>query len=190
MDQISGQTDGREMTSEPVKLSDVQIEFFKRISDWKANINGSIPCPPRKYGGCGSLTLVLKRIFKMNWVAKLVKNVEEMVGGCKLCDTGYVEETDSEVGLCKAAHRENGNDNYLYHSYSEDIKTEGIENFRKHWRIGKPVIVKEVLNISSSSIWDPMFIWRGVRETADEKTKDEDRTVKAIDCFNWTEVGK
>ncbi|XP_031130580.1 lysine-specific demethylase JMJ25 isoform X2 [Ipomoea triloba] len=188
VNQISDQTDGREMTLEPVKLSNVQLELFKRISDWKANSNGSIPCPPRKYGGCGSLTLVLKRIFKMNWVAKLVKNVEEMVGGCKLCDTGYVEEPDSELRLCRAAHRENGNDNFLYDPYSDDIKTEGIENFRKHWSIGKPVIVKEVLNISSTSVWDPMFIWRGVRETADEKTKDEDRTVKAIDCYNWTEI--
>ncbi|CAH9081363.1 unnamed protein product [Cuscuta epithymum] len=185
---ITGQIDGGELILETLKLSDVQLESFKRISDWKANSNGSIPCPSKKYGGCGSLTLSLKRIFKMNWVAKLVKNVEEMVGGCKLCDSSYVEKPGYEIDHCKAAHREDEDDNYLYCPYSEDIKSEGIENFRKQWSRGKPIIVKEVLNISSTSIWDPMFIWRGVRETTEEITKDEDITVKAIDCLNWTEI--
>ncbi|VFQ81666.1 unnamed protein product [Cuscuta campestris] len=188
INQISSQTKGGEMTSEAFKLSNVQLESFKRIADWKANSNGSIPCPPKKYGGCGSLTLVLRRIFKMNWVAKLVKNVEEMVGGCVLRESGNVDRSGSELNLCKAAHRENADDNYLYCPYSEDVKNEGIENFRKEWSKGKPIIVKEVLSISSTSIWDPMFIWRGVRETTDDITKDEDISVKAIDCLNWTEI--
>lgn len=33
-----------------------------------------------------------------------------------------------------------------------------------------------------------MVIWKGIRETADEKLKDEDRMVKAIDFFDWSEV--
>ncbi|KAJ6775472.1 JMJC DOMAIN-CONTAINING HISTONE DEMETHYLATION PROTEIN [Salix purpurea] len=33
-----------------------------------------------------------------------------------------------------------------------------------------------------------MAIWRGIHETSDEKTKDENRTVKAIDCLHRSEV--
>lgn len=124
----------------------------------------------------------------MNWVAKLVKNVEEMVSGCKVCDSGDLENT-SERMLFQAAHRENGDDNFLYHPSSEDIRSEGIEDFRKQWSRGKPVIIKDIYDVSSMSNWDPIEIWRGVRETTEEKTKDDNRTVKAIDCFDWSEVG-
>uniref|UniRef100_A0A3Q7F485 JmjC domain-containing protein n=1 Tax=Solanum lycopersicum TaxID=4081 RepID=A0A3Q7F485_SOLLC len=149
--------------------------------------NGSIPCPPKQYGGCSSSVLSLKRIFKMNWVAKLVKNVEEMVSGCKVCDSGDLENM-SEGKLFQAAHRENGDDNILYHPLSEDIRSEGIEDFRKQWSRGKPVIIKDIYDVSSMSNWDPIEIWRGVRETTEEKTKDDNRTVKAIDCFDGSEI--
>lgn len=180
--------DCRETTSKEVKLSNVHLNILSKLSDWKADGNGSIPCPPKQYGGCSSSVLSLKRIFKMNWVAKLVKNVEEMVSGCKVCDSGDLENM-SEGKLFQAAHRENGDDNILYHPLSEDIRSEGIEDFRKQWSRGKPVIIKDIYDVSSMSNWDPIEIWRGVRETTEEKTKDDNRTVKAIDCFDGSEVG-
>nr|XP_016508753.1 PREDICTED: lysine-specific demethylase JMJ25-like [Nicotiana tabacum] len=185
--QFPGRVDGRKATSKEVKLSNVHLNLFTKLSDWKADSNGYIPCPPKQYGGCNSSVLSLKRIFKMNWVAKLVKNVEEMVSGCEVCDSGDLDNT-SEGKLFKAAHRENGDDNFLYHPSSEDIRSEGIEKFRKQWSRGKPVIIKDVYDVSSMSNWDPVVIWRGVRETTEEKTKDDNRTVKAIDCFDWSEI--
>lgn len=179
--------DCRETTSKEVKLSNVHLNILSKLSDWKADGNGSIPCPPKQYGGCSSSVLSLKRIFKMNWVAKLVKNVEEMVSGCKVCDSGDLENI-SEGKLFQAAHRENGDDNILYHPLSEDIRSEGIEDFRKQWSRGKPVIIKDIYDVSSMSNWDPIEIWRGVRETTEEKTKDDNRTVKAIDCFDGSEI--
>ncbi|XP_004232827.1 E3 ubiquitin-protein ligase JMJ24 isoform X2 [Solanum lycopersicum] len=179
--------DCRETTSKEVKLSNVHLNILSKLSDWKADGNGSIPCPPKQYGGCSSSVLSLKRIFKMNWVAKLVKNVEEMVSGCKVCDSGDLENM-SEGKLFQAAHRENGDDNILYHPLSEDIRSEGIEDFRKQWSRGKPVIIKDIYDVSSMSNWDPIEIWRGVRETTEEKTKDDNRTVKAIDCFDGSEI--
>ncbi|KAL0407363.1 UNVERIFIED_CONTAM: Lysine-specific demethylase [Sesamum latifolium] len=176
------------MASKRVKLSDVQLNSFVKFADWKANSDGSIPCPPKAYGGCASSLLTLKRIFKMNWVAKLVKNVEEMVNGCKICNSGNPEETGASTRLWQAAHRENGNDNFLYCPSSEDLKNEGIKDFRMHWSKGKPVIVKEVCDASAMTIWDPMVIWRGIKETAEERMRDTNRTVKAIDCSNWTEI--
>ncbi|KAL6538646.1 hypothetical protein OROGR_012634 [Orobanche gracilis] len=138
---------------ERVKLSGVQLNSFKKFSDWRAHSDGSMLCPPKTYGGCGSSVLTLKRIFKMNWVAKLVKNVEEMVNGCK-----------------------------------EDLRNEGIKDFRMHWSRGKPVIVREVCDASSMTIWDPMVIWRGIKGTAEEKMKGANRIVKAVDCIDWAEI--
>jgi len=126
----------------------------------------------------------------MNWVAKLVKNVEEMVSGCRISnDYGTTPEIGlSDLRLCQCSHREASDDNYLYCPASEDIKTDGIGNFRKHWKTGEPIIVKQVFDGSSISSWDPMVIWRGILETTDEKAKDENRMVKAIDCLDGSEV--
>lgn len=173
--------------SEHSNLSDVQLHKFQRLTDWKADNDGSIVCPGKTYGGCGSSVLTLKRIFKMNWVAKLVKNVEEMVNGCKIDNSGSPLETLDSLKVCEASHRDN-NDNFLYCPSSEDLKNEGIKDFRMHWRKGKPVIVKEVCDASALANWDPLDIWRGIRETAEEKMKGVNRIVKAIDYSDWTEI--
>ncbi|XP_065852548.1 E3 ubiquitin-protein ligase JMJ24-like isoform X2 [Euphorbia lathyris] len=167
----------------------LRFNLSEKYPDWKVNRDGSIPCPPKAYGGCNYTSLNLNRIFKMNWVAKLVKNVEEMVSGCKVHDVSILPKTElNDSSLCQCAHREDNDDNFLYCTSSEDLKAKGISIFRKHWANGEPVIVKHVFDSSSISSWDPMAIWRGIRETSDEKMKDENRMVKAIDCFNWTEV--
>ncbi|KAF5201386.1 Lysine-specific demethylase jmj25 [Thalictrum thalictroides] len=93
----------------------------------------------------------------------------------------------SDDKLCQLSHREDINDNFLYCPVSQDIKVKGIYHFQKHWARGEPIIVKQVCDCTSSSNWDPMVIWRGIRETADEKTKDENRTVTAIDCLDGSE---
>lgn len=185
----AGRIQDTENASEQVKTSKLRLNFLERFPGWKANNDGSIPCPPNEYGGCGYISLNLSRIFKMNWVAKLVKNVEEMVSGCKVRDSETLLNTGSyDHSLCQYAHRENRDGNFLYCPSSHDIRSEGIGNFRKHWVKGEPVIVKQVCDRSSMTIWDPKDIWRGIRETADEKTKDENRIVKAIDCLDWSEV--
>ncbi|KAI8026024.1 Lysine-specific demethylase JMJ25 [Camellia lanceoleosa] len=139
--QLDGRTEYKITVTEQVKQSKLRLKLSDKFFNWKANINGSIPCPSKEYGSCGCLSLTLKRIFKMNWVAKLVKNYEEMVIGCKVY---------------------NCNDNFLYCSTSEDIKVDGIADFRN---------------------WDPMVIWR-----QQEKMKDDSRNVKATDFLDWFEV--
>ncbi|GMN43873.1 hypothetical protein TIFTF001_013066 [Ficus carica] len=176
-------------TVEQLKTPRGKINFSDKFPHWKANGDGSIPCPPREYGGCGYVSLNLSRIFKMNWVAKLVKNVEEMVSGCRVYGDGSLEKLQlNDHRHCQYAHREDGDGNFLYCPTSEEIKSRGIGDFRKHWARGEPIIVKQVFDSSSVSSWDPMVMWRGIQETSDEKLKDESRIVKAIDCFDWSEV--
>jgi len=177
----------KEPQTELAKTCDQNI--LSKFPHWRSNDNGSIPCPPKEYGGCGHSSLNLSRIFKINWVAKLVKNVEEMVSGCRISNSDGPPETGlSDLRLCQCSHREASDDNYLYCPASDDIKTDGIGNFRKHWKTGEPIIVKQVFDGSSISSWDPMVIWRGILETTDEKAKDENRMVKAIDCLDGSEV--
>ncbi|XP_027934401.1 lysine-specific demethylase JMJ25 isoform X2 [Vigna unguiculata] len=177
----------KEPQTELAKTCDQNI--LSKFPHWTSNDNGSIPCPPKEYGGCGHSSLNLSRIFKMNWVAKLVKNVEEMVSGCRISDADGPPETGlNGLRLCQCSHREASDDNYLYCPASDDIKNDGIGKFRKHWKTGEPIIVKKVFDGSSISSWDPMVIWRGVQETTDEKAKDENRMVKAIDCLDGSEI--
>jgi len=187
--QIDRRIQDEETLSKFVIDSRGRINLSDKYQDWKANNDGSIPCPPKEHGGCNYSSLKLSRIFKMNWVAKLVKNVEEMVSGCKVYDADTPQKSRlSDSTLCQYAHRDDSDDNFLYCPLSEDIKVDGINKFRKHWVRGEPVIVKQVFDSSSISSWDPMAIWKGIRETSDEKIKDENRKVKAIDCLHWSEV--
>ncbi|KAH7847344.1 hypothetical protein Vadar_024994 [Vaccinium darrowii] len=185
---LDGGTDQEITVAEQVKPSKARLKLSDKFPNWKANSNASIPCPPKEYGGCGCLSLTLKRIFKMNWVAKLVKNSEEMVSGCKVNDdvSSPQETTELNSRLCQCACRENSGDNFLYCSMPDDIKAKGIREFRKRWSQGEPVIVKEVCDGMAG--WDPMVIWRGIRETAEERMKDDNRTVKAIDCLDRSEI--
>ncbi|XP_030957461.1 lysine-specific demethylase JMJ25 isoform X2 [Quercus lobata] len=187
--QIRGKSQDKATATGQVKVSKLKLILPEKFPGWQANSDGSIPCPPPEFGGCGHSSLNLSRIFKMNWVAKLVKNVEEMVSGCRIYDAGSLENTGlDDPRLCQYAHREDSDDNFLYCPATQDIKSDGIGNFRKHWARGEPIIVKQVFDSPSTSSWDPMVIWRGIQETADEKTKDENRVVKAIDCFDCSEV--
>ncbi|KAL1567379.1 lysine-specific demethylase JMJ25-like [Salvia divinorum] len=186
LDDISLETNNSDQRPNSTRLT--QLNFIEKFSSWKADHDGSIQCPPKENGGCGSCILTLKRIFKMNWVAKLVKNVEEMVNGCKINNCGDTEETGGSLRLLQAANRENDIDNFLYYPSSEDLKSEGIKNFRMQWSKRKPVIVKEVCDDSAMTMWDPMTIWKGIKETAEEKSKDAKRVLKAVDCTDGTEV--
>ncbi|KAL7002367.1 hypothetical protein U1Q18_003523 [Sarracenia purpurea var. burkii] len=170
-----------------------------QFPDWKANSDGSIPCPPKERGGCGAANLELIRNFKANWVIKLIKNAEDLTSnyqfldadfsqGCSLCPSNISRErkkTNSKIR--QASFRKYSQDNFLYcPNVMEDNE---IEHFQHHWMRGEPVIVRNVLDKTSGLSWEPMVMWRAFRETsAKGKFKEETRSVKAIDCLDWREV--
>ncbi|KAK6239693.1 hypothetical protein QUC31_005162 [Theobroma cacao] len=169
--------------------------------DWRANTNGSIPCPPSDQGGCGASILELRRVFKANWVTKLISNVEDITSQYKPPDVDFSIEcsacqpngsdgnSNSRSNVRHAANREESHDNFLFCPNAVDISDDEIEHFQRHWMRGEPVIVRNVLEKTSGLSWEPMVMWRAFRETgANVKFKEETRSVKAIDCLDWCEV--
>ncbi|KAL5572124.1 hypothetical protein UlMin_021721 [Ulmus minor] len=168
---------------------------------WNANNEGSIPCPPKGRGGCGTALLELKRIFKANWAKKLLENAEELTKnfklqdfnsslGCSLCHpSGSGKNSNGQSELRLVASRKNGHDNFLYCPSAIDIDDNEIDHFQTHWMRGEPVIVRNVLDKTSGLSWEPMVMWRAFRETGGNvKFKEETRSVKAVDCLDWCEV--
>lgn len=184
--------------SQPMDLNSIDIRSL--VPAWKVNNDVSITCGPHEIGGCGSSKLVLRRIFKINWIPKLVKRSEEMVNGCKVhdlqdrclsCSDGRRLELigQGNLGLSKCSNGDGISGNCVYSPVLEDLKYEGIMHFRKHWVKAEPIVIRKAFEPSLSSIWDPLSIWRGIQEIMDEEM-DEGFIVKAVDCSNQSEVRK
>jgi [histone H3]-dimethyl-L-lysine9 demethylase len=179
--------------SRPIDLNHIDVRSL--FPTWKVSNDGSITCGPHEAGGCGSSKMVLRRIFKINWIAKLVKCSEEMVNSCKVHDLedGCGDDNTLELtGQQDLAHSKCSNidgidGNRLYSPLLEDLKYVGISHFRQHWVKREPIIIRNAFEPSLSSSWDPLSIWRGIQEIMDEKI-DEDVKVKAVDFSNQSEV--
>ncbi|XP_043695465.1 lysine-specific demethylase JMJ25-like [Telopea speciosissima] len=182
------------------KLISVDNESdVKPISAWKANENGSIPCPPKEMGGCGFGLLELKRIFEDNWATELENIAEKMAEKNKVDDVpgnseqwcscfnsaGVIDAVNESLRKC--ASREDSHDNYLYSPRAADVQKRALEHFQQHWIKGEPVIVRNVLELTSGLSWEPMVMWRALREVTSVKHSTH-LTVTAIDCLDWCEA--
>ena len=181
---------------QPIDVNDIGIRSL--FPTWRVNSDGSITCGPHEAGGCGSSKLVLRRIFKINWIGKLVKSSQEMVNGCKThdlengcssCNAGRRLDSIGQrsLSLSKCSNSDDIAVKSVYSPVLENLKYEGILHFRKHWINGEPVIIRNAFEPSLSSSWDPLSIWRGIQEIMEEKM-DENAIVKAVDCSNQSEV--
>ncbi|XP_058093539.1 uncharacterized protein LOC131239718 isoform X2 [Magnolia sinica] len=169
------------------------------LTEWKANNNGSISCPSKDMGGCGECLLELKCIFPDNWTLELERKAEEIDGSYNylvVSDSSFQCSCFNKNGqihlgnknLRKVASREDSNSNYLYCPTSRDVQHGDLEHFQRHWMRGEPVIVRNVLELTSGLSWEPMVMWRALRERTKSKAVSESFSVKAIDCLDWCEV--
>ncbi|KAG6499453.1 hypothetical protein ZIOFF_039241 [Zingiber officinale] len=168
------------------------------VKEWTPNKDGSIPCPPKEFGGCGSVHLELKCLFQENFLSVLEKKVKAILcshfaeshdNSCQcLCFKAPGQISSSSGLLRKAASRESSDDNYLYCPPASVTQQGELEHFQKHWLKGQPVIVRDVLGITSGLSWEPMVMWRALREKKLSKRASERLTVKAIDCLDLCEV--
>ncbi|KAF5772248.1 putative transcription factor C2H2 family [Helianthus annuus] len=161
---------------------------------WKANVNGSIPCPPKARGGCGIEMLELKRIYEADWVDELVEKSEALTCDFQMANVDFGErcpvcpnvENDDDV-VRKSASRKGSNDNLLYCPNAIDLEDNDFEHFQMHWRRGEPVVVRNVEKKTCGLSWEPRVMMRGFR-SAQIKFKEENKCVKAIDCLDLCEV--
>ncbi|GMN52532.1 hypothetical protein TIFTF001_021675 [Ficus carica] len=168
------------------------------ISEWKANEDGSIPCPQKDLQGCSGGLLELRSIYSENFVSELVYKAEEIEDAYKLIGAS---ETPIQQCSClsardvsdpcnnpvrRAAYRKDSDDNYLYCPKASKIQHEDLKHFRWHWMRGEPVIVSNVLETTSGLSWEPLVMWRACRQMNHVK-HGRHLEVKAIDCLDWCE---
>ncbi|XP_020223398.1 lysine-specific demethylase JMJ25 [Cajanus cajan] len=165
---------------------------------WRAMKNGAIPCSPEDNDGCGYEYLELKCIFPQNWISKLREKVKRLIkvhglegmptvpARCNSCFKSLDEIDSINDKLRQAAAREGSSDNYLYCPSASDVKCGDLEHFQGHWIKGEPVIVRDALELTSGLSWEPMVMWRAMRELTYHGSKH--LNVKAIDCLDWCEV--
>ncbi|XP_060194192.1 lysine-specific demethylase JMJ27-like isoform X2 [Lycium barbarum] len=160
-----------------------------RLPAWRPTETGDIPCPPKKRGGCGNNRLVLQCLFGEKRVQQIMREVENLV---KANSSGSVTCSVKKQCPCnsknrrKAASRPDSDDNYLF-CPSSDIEDGHLEHFQTHWRMGEPVIVSNILELTSGLSWEPMVMWRAFRNIA-IKGGSSDLVVTAVDCLDWCEV--
>ncbi|KAL2521146.1 Transcription factor jumonji (jmjC) domain-containing protein [Forsythia ovata] len=174
-------------------------DHSKLKSEWKSMENGSIPCPPKDVGGCGEGILELKSVFPDNLVSELFVKAKDIVKNYKLedvpekfeqCCSCLIPDGENVAdcnNLRKAASRENSEDNYLYCPKAKDLQHADLKHFQWHWSKGEPVIVSNVLETTLGLSWEPMVMWRALRQIRNvnhELLLD----VTALNCLDWCEV--
>ena len=162
------------------------------LRQWSVNNDGTIPCPPNAFGGCGSSLLELKCLFEEKFMVELLEKANSAVNnGSKVKMEGskcscFTESGDMDDGISrKSASRENSCDNYIYCPTATDVQNGSLDHFQEHWLRGEPVIVRDTLALTSGLSWEPMVMWRALREKRD---KVERLSVLALECLGWCEV--
>ncbi|KQJ92845.1 lysine-specific demethylase JMJ25 isoform X2 [Brachypodium distachyon] len=164
------------------------------LKQWRLDSNGSIQCPPNAFGGCGDSVLELKCLLEENLIPDLLVKADsvvnnetalEVVGSKCSC---FADSGEMINGMSrKLAYRENSSDNYIYCPTARDVQNGDLDHFQEHWLKGQPVIVRNVLELTSGLSWEPMVMWRALREKKD-KDEYERLAVTALECLTWFEV--
>ncbi|KAJ8761597.1 hypothetical protein K2173_004373 [Erythroxylum novogranatense] len=157
--------------------------------------NGSIPCPPTEFGGCADSLLDLSCVFPLNWTKELEISAEEIIGCyelpemldnsscCSICH-GLDHDANGKKQFQEAARREDSDDNLLYYPTTTDAKGNSLEHFQKHWNIGQPVIIRNVLHGTSDLSWDPIVMFCTYLKNIASKSENEQPDT----CLDWFEV--
>ncbi|KAL8153789.1 hypothetical protein V2J09_011549 [Rumex salicifolius] len=164
--------------------------------EWKANENGSIPCPLSDCSGSGDTLLELRSTFPGS-ISELVNKVEEIITKYKntepesplqSCSCISKQDPDSigaDVSVASSGEIADGSNLYCPNArkFEQDLR-----HFQWHWAKAEPVVVRNVLQTTSGLSWEPMVMWRAFRQVTMTKGKQSDCDVKVVNCLDWCEV--
>lgn len=170
----------------------------KSVLLWKAESDGTIPCPPKELGGCGGSSLDLKCSFPEKMLSELEETAERIVKsevflkavtkGSDRCPCYDHSGNIITQKVREAANRNGSSDNQLFCPVATGFKEDDLVHFQMHWMKGEPVIVSDVLQLTSGLSWEPLVMWRALREKKTNGTvADEHFAVTAVDCLDWCE---
>ncbi|XP_017427435.1 lysine-specific demethylase JMJ26 isoform X2 [Vigna angularis] len=167
-------------------------------SRWHSHNNGSIPCP-KVNNECNHGFLELRSILGQHFISELVCKGKELVQAYEIQNVlkppdsfcsclGLDINTDvRNSNMRKAASRDNLADNYLYCPKAVDLQDKDLNHFQWHWEKGEPVIVSNVLECTSGLSWEPLVMWRALRNVASATQRGQHLDVETIDCLDWCE---
>lgn len=179
-------------------ISNGNLTDTSTLLEW-TNCNGAgiVSCPPTKLGDCGDSHLDLKYVFPLSWIKEMEVKAEEIVcsydfpetsdksSSCSLC-VDKDHKTSRYKQLPEAAQREDSNDNFLFYPTILDISCNHFEHFRKHWGIGHPVVVRDVLQSMPNLSWDPLVMFCTYLERSMTRYENNKDLLEA--CLDWFEV--
>jgi len=181
---------GDPIPSSPVE-DDIPECSLEAQGKWKVNSHGDICCPPKDIGGCGNAVLELRCMFQDDKISNLIEEAESIVPELsKIPDfptTFSHFSTSCRDSLRVAANRRDSDDNHLYCPNAGVSKQGKLVEFQRHWGRGEPVIVRNMLDVTYGLSWEPLVMWRAVREKK-RSVESENFTVMAVDCLDWCQV--
>ncbi|XP_078176514.1 lysine-specific demethylase JMJ26-like isoform X2 [Carex rostrata] len=142
---------------------------------------GSDQWGPDSDDGICDIPLELKSVLSESFISKLYEEVSEIINN----DPNF-EESTGNISKCCCSTNSIGKVN-LYCPMAKEVKGRDIGHFEFHWVKGEPVIVRNVLELTSGLSWDPMVMWRVLREK-DNGGQGPKLSALAVDCRDWSEV--
>ncbi|XP_057426508.1 lysine-specific demethylase JMJ26-like [Lotus japonicus] len=175
--------------------ADAEIRQWS-MSGWRADSDGNIPCPKVNNESSHGF-LELRSICTPDFISELLSKAEKLAEAYKLEDAVETlnnccsclkpdrnTNDDRYINMRKAASREDSSDNYLYSPRAVDLGHDDLRHFQWHWSKGEPAIVSNVLECTSGLSWEPLVMWRALRQVSKH---DKHLDVEAIDCLDWCE---
>ncbi|KAJ4778911.1 transcription factor jumonji (jmjC) domain-containing protein [Rhynchospora pubera] len=127
---------------------------------------------------CESPVLELTSVLGESFISKLYEEATQIINnGPKF------EELEDDISKCSCLTGSDGNID-LFCSITRH-KEGNFDHFGYHWVKGEPVIVRDMLELASGLSWDPMVMWRALRETKDNGQGSE-LLARAVNCRDWS----
>ncbi|CAO2842742.1 unnamed protein product [Amaranthus hypochondriacus] len=193
-----GQPNGAKMLFPCQKSSKKNLDVASSAPLQDSTASLHVSCPPMELGGCDNSLLDLRCIFPLNWTKELEISAAETVSEydflqntdnpvhCSMC-TSISKAGNKSNELLQVSRRKESNDNLLYCPCASDNPSCLLAHFQKHWRMGHPVKVRNVLHCAFALSWDPLAMFCSYLEKG-FSSKSTEESIEAASCSGSYDV--